>query len=77
MDSDFELLIDDSVVLLWPATERAESWCFFHLPRDCPRIGTNYVIETKHARPILERIMNERLTLGGITTNVRVGDRGR
>ena len=46
---DYRIKEEGSLVLIWPVSDEATSWCSEHLPEDCPRFGSAYAIESRYA----------------------------
>lgn len=63
--ADYRIRDEGTIVILWPVSNAAVSWCDEHLPQDSTRWGSGYVIDCRYAGPILEGMAAEGLVGGG------------
>lgn len=63
-DVDFRVSDEGTIILLWGISDDAVGWVSEHLPEDCTRFGSAYVIERRYAGPILDGIDADGLVVG-------------
>ena len=60
---DFSFVDHGSIVILKPLTSAARSWASDHLPDDCARWGSGYVIEHRYFADVLDGIDGDGLVI--------------
>jgi len=51
---DFDLENHGSLWVFQPVSKAALQWCYAHLPEDCPRWGTGFVIEPRYVDGVVD-----------------------
>lgn len=61
---DFRVRDEGTIVIIWPVTDEAVGWCDEHLPDDCTRWGSGYVIDCRYSHDVIAGMFEDGLVGG-------------
>lgn len=62
---EYDIILRDegTLVVFFPNTVAGADWLDENLPEECPRVGKGYAVESRYARPIVDGIIEDGLSL--------------
>lgn len=63
MATDIFVVSSGSLVVMYPGSDAGREWCREHLPEDCPRWATGYVVEHRYAGDVIDGMHDDGLVI--------------